>query len=140
MATPNDTSKPTRARRNQPKVAAAPPSAAPPAANTPPTPPLTLEEAIESERTMLLQIRSMLHCLYEVLLYADDDDSIMHAEVAQTAARLINDACVRLDFVNLRPLIEGLQNRVNVAPRDGEPDFGSPGPYQVREPAPVYLA
>jgi hypothetical protein len=140
MADPNDTSKPTRSRRNQPKASAAPPSAAPPAANAPPTPPLTLEEVIENERTMLLQIRAMLHCLYEVLLYADDDDTIMHAEVAQTAARLIDDSCVRLDSVNLQPLIEAIRKGGGEAPREDEPDFTRPGPYQVREPMPVYLA
>ena len=140
MANPDDTSKPTRSRRNQPKASAAPPSATPPATNTPPTPPLTLEAAIENERIMLLQIRAMLHCLYEVLLYADDDDTIMHAEVAQTAARLINDSCVRLDSVNLKPLIEVLRQGGGDEPREDEPDLTRPGPYQVREPMPVYLA
>ena len=84
MATPDDTSKPTRSRRNQSKAAAAPSCAAPLATNIPPTPPPTMEQAIENERTLLLQVRAMLHCLYEVLLYADDDDSIMQAEVAHT--------------------------------------------------------
>src|SRR3989337_2680290 len=121
MATPDDTSKPTRSRRNQPKASAAPPSATPPAANPPPTPPLTLEEVIENERTMLLQIRAMLHCLYEVLLYADDDDSVLHADVACTAARLLNDSCERLDSVNLHPLIEAVRTRGAAAPRQHGP-------------------
>jgi hypothetical protein len=99
-----------------------------------------LEEVIENERTMLLQIRAMLHCLYEVLLYADDDDTIMHAEVAQTAARLIDDSCVRLDSVNLHPLIEAIRKGGGEASREDEPDLTHPGPYQVREPMPVYLA
>ena len=38
----------------------------------------------------------MLKCLYEVLLYADDDDSVMHAEVANVRARLINESVRRL--------------------------------------------
>jgi hypothetical protein len=140
MADLNDTSKPARSRRNQPKASAAPTSSTPPAGNTPPTPPLTLDEVIENERTMLLQIRAMLHCLYEVLLYADDDDTIMHAEVAQTAARLIDDSCVRLDSVNLQPLIEAIRKGGGEAPHEDEPDLTRPGPYQVREPMPVYLA
>lgn len=78
---------------------------------TPPTQPRTLEETIEYERTLLLEVRAMLHCLYEVLLYADDDDSIMHAEVACTAARLINGSAVRLDALNLQPLIEAIRQR-----------------------------
>jgi transcriptional regulator with XRE-family HTH domain len=38
----------------------------------------------------------MLKCLYEVLLYADDDDSVMHADVANVCARLINESVTRL--------------------------------------------
>ena len=53
-------------------------------------------EAIEHERVELLQIQAMLKCLYEVLLYADDDDSVMHADVAQVCARLINESVRRL--------------------------------------------
>ena len=139
MANPDDTSKPTRSRRNQPKASAAPPSSAPPVDSTPPTPSLTLEEAIENERTVLLQAYAMLHCLYEVLLYADDDDTILHAEVAHTAARLINDSVERLDLVNLRPLIEAFRQSGAGAPLDDEPNPGLV-PYQVREPSPVYLA
>ena len=54
-------------------------------------------EAIEHERVELMQIQSMLKCLYEVLLYADDDDSVMHADVANVCARLINDSVARFD-------------------------------------------
>lgn len=138
MAKPDDTSKPARSRRNQPKDPAATPSAAPHPAQIPPAPPLTLEEVIENERTMLLQIRAMLHCLYEVLLYADDDDSILHAEVACTAARLINDSTVRLDSVNLRPLIEAIRQGSGGAPIEYDSDLTRHAPYQVREPTPVY--
>jgi hypothetical protein len=54
-------------------------------------------EAIEHERVELLQIQAMLKCLYEVLLYADDDDSVMRADVANVCARLINESVARLD-------------------------------------------
>ena len=145
MAEPDDTSKPTRSRRNQPKELATGRAVTPGAeqqpANTPSTPPLTLEAVIENERIMLLQIRAMLHCLYEVLLYADDDDTILHADVPNTAARLINESCARLDSVNLRPLIEAIRNRGSGAPREDEPYLSHQGsPYQVREPMSVYLA
>jgi hypothetical protein len=140
MANPDDTSKPTRSRRNQPKASAASPSSAPPAESTPPSALLTLEEAIENERTVLLQAYAMLHCLYEVLLYADDDDTILHAEVAHTAARLINDSVERLDLVNLRPLIEAFRQSGAGAPLDDEAHPIGQKPYQVREPTPVYLA
>lgn len=46
-----------------------------------------------------MQINAMLKCLYEVLLYADDDDSIMHADVANVSAVLINDCIVRLEKI-----------------------------------------
>lgn len=55
-----------------------------------------ITEAIEHERVELLQIQAMLKCLYEVLLYADDDDSVMHADVAQVCARLVNESVRRL--------------------------------------------
>jgi hypothetical protein len=139
MANSDDTSKPSRSRRNPAKASAAPPSAASPAANTA-SPSLTLEQAIENERIMLLQIRAMLHCLYEVLLYADDDDTILHAEVAQTSARLLNESCERLDSVIIQPLIDALRNRDTGAAGEDDPDLSSYGPHQVREPRPVYLA
>jgi hypothetical protein len=144
MAKPDDTSKPTRSRRNQPKEPATRRAATPGAeqqpANMPPTPSLTLEAVIENERIMLLQIRAMLHCLYEVLLYAEDDDTIMHADVAHTAARLLSESCARLDSVTLRPLIEAIRSGSG-APSEYEPDLVHQGhPYQVREPMSVYLA
>jgi hypothetical protein len=58
--------------------------------------PSTLAQLIESERVELLQVQAMLKCLYEVLLYADDDDSVMHADVANVCARLIDDSASRL--------------------------------------------
>lgn len=113
MANPNDTSTPT---------------------------PRTLEEAIEYERTLMLQVRAMLHCLYEVLLYADDDDSVMHADVAQSAARLINDSAARLDLVNLQPLIEASRKRAAQTSYEDRRDHSSDGPHQVKEAVPMYLA
>ena len=55
-----------------------------------------IAEAIEHERVELQQIQAMLKCLYQVLLYADDDDSVMHADVANVCARLINESVRRL--------------------------------------------
>lgn len=69
-----------------------------PAESTTPRPPSAADvtESIEHERVELLQIQAMLKCLYEVLLYADDDDSVMHADVANVCARLINESVGRL--------------------------------------------
>lgn len=49
-----------------------------------------------------MQIYAMLKCLYEVLLYADDDDSIMHADVANVSALLIDECVVRLEKIVTR--------------------------------------
>lgn len=134
MANENDTANPTRKRRNQPNPTAAPRAAA--ATSDFPQPPLppprTLEEAIERVRTLMLEVRAMLHCLSEVLQYSDDNDGVMHSEVAEAAARWINDSAADLDPVKLRPLIEAIKKR------EDESGSGGSGLYQVREQAAVY--
>ena len=65
---------------------------------------LPLPEAVQAERTELMQIEAMLRCLKDVLLYADDDDSVMHSDVAQVCARLLNDSITRLDAAVTRHL------------------------------------
>lgn len=62
----------------------------------------TLSELIEHERAELMQIHAMVRCLNDVLLYADDDDSPMHADVALVIARLLNDSVGRLEGVRMR--------------------------------------
>ncbi|MFC4308724.1 hypothetical protein ACFPN2_06490 [Steroidobacter flavus] len=130
MADQDDTANPTRKRHNQlkPTADARAPAAA---ADTAPLP-QTLDEAIERVRSLLLEVRAMLHCLSEVLQYSDDDDSVLHAEVAQAAARWINDSAADLDMVKLRPLIELIRKR------EDESGSGGCGLYQVREQTAVY--
>ena len=74
-------------------------------------------EAIEHERVELLQVQAMLKCLYEVLLYADDDDSEMHADVANVCARLINESVARLDQL----LMQGAERNSNDEVDDSGP-------------------
>lgn len=143
MADQNDTAKPTRRRRNhtaEPCVTdAASNSASLLGAEPPPLPPpQTLEEAINRVRALLLDVRSMLHCLSEVLQYSDDNDGVMHAGVAEAAARWVNDAAADLDMVKLRPLIEALRKRGYGTPSDNESGAGTSGLYQVREQTAVY--
>jgi hypothetical protein len=88
--------------------------------------PSSLQQAIEAERTQLLQAHAVVHCLYEVLLHAEGDDSISYAEAAHVAANLIDDSVARLDSVRLRPLMHDL----------GGP---YPGKNEVREARGVYL-
>src|SRR5688572_3199648 len=61
--------------------------------------PNTLAEAIEAEREQLLQVQAMARCLYQVLLYSDDDDGAMHADVVQVMARLVRETVIRLEGV-----------------------------------------
>jgi len=62
----------------------------------------TLSELIEHERAELMQVHAMVRCLNDVLLYADDDDSSMHADVALMIARLLNESVGRLESVRTR--------------------------------------
>lgn len=143
MAEKDDTSNVTRRHRNQPDPAVAAPVLAtsdsgPPPDGAPP-PPRTLEEAIENVRTLLREVRGMLYCLSEVLQYADDPDSVLHAEVAHAAQRWISDSADQLDLVKLRPLIEAVRQRGGGTSGNDELQ-GNTGnfPYQVREPTAVY--
>lgn len=61
-----------------------------------------LSELIEHERIELMQVHAMARCLNDVLLYADDDDSPMHADVALVIARLLNESVARLEMVRTR--------------------------------------
>ncbi len=81
-----------------------------------------LEQAIEAERARLLQVHSVLHCLYEVLLYAEGDEAVTYAEAAHLAAMLIDDAVARLDPVKLRPMIEAIQRSAKLEGRSAPPE------------------
>ena len=143
MASKDDTSKPRRSRSVPPEAPAAAAVPASPAGDAPPppvTPPRTLEEAIENARTLMLELRAMLHCLSDVLLYADDDDSVMHAEVARSASNWGNYAAAELDLMKLRPLIEVVRQRGGGTPEDGDSNSSNAPPYQVREPRLEYAA
>jgi hypothetical protein len=81
-----------------------------------------LEQAIEAERARLLQIHSVLHCLYEVLLYADSEEAVTYAEAAHLAAMLIDDVVMQLDPVKLRPMIEAIQRSARLEARYAPPE------------------
>ncbi|HEY0940451.1 MAG TPA: hypothetical protein VGE08_10175 [Steroidobacter sp.] len=59
----------------------------------------SLEELIEAERANLMQVHGMARCLYDVLLYSDDDDGTMHANVAELMARLIAESVDALEKI-----------------------------------------
>lgn len=91
----------------------------------------SLAELIAHERTELMQIHAMVRCLNDVLLYADDDDSPMHADVADVVARLLDDSIVRLEGVHTR--VAQLEASAEQSSADAPP------PNQVREPRLTYL-
>lgn len=67
-----------------------------------------LEKTIKAQRTQLLHAHGVLICLYEVLLYADDEQAVPYAQAAYVAASLINKSAEELDSVRIWPLIEAL--------------------------------
>ncbi len=61
-----------------------------------------LQQRIEAQRAQLLQACGVLKCLYEVLLHAEGEDSVLYAEAAHVAANLINNTAEEPDSVHLR--------------------------------------
>jgi len=59
----------------------------------------SLEELIEAERANLMQAQGMARILCDVLLYSDDDDGTMHADVAKVIARLIEESVDALEKI-----------------------------------------
>ncbi|MBL8271608.1 hypothetical protein [Steroidobacter sp.] len=59
----------------------------------------SLEELIEAERTNLMQVQGMARVLYDVLLYSDDDDGTMHADLTKVIARLIAESVDALEKI-----------------------------------------
>lgn len=91
-----------------------------------------LADLIEQERIELMQLHAMLRCLHGVLLYADDDDSPLHADVAQVVARLLDESVTRLDALRMRVA------QLEAVIEERAAEMSSP-PYQVREPRATYL-
>jgi hypothetical protein len=93
-----------------------------------------LEQSIEAERAQLMQAEAVLKCLYEVLLYADDDEAVRYADVVRLAGKLIEDVAMRLDLVQLRPLIEALKRDTQrLAAGEVGPSTAQPPPESAEE-------
>lgn len=90
----------------------------------------SLAQLIEHERVELMQIHAMLRCLNDVLLYSDDDNASMHADVAKLTARLLDESIARL---------EGLRGRAAAAAAYAPPEVPMAPPHQVKERLPTYL-
>jgi hypothetical protein len=101
-------------------------------AETPRSIPTTLlEQTLSRERRRLLQVHSVLHCLYDVLLYAEGEDAITYAEAAHLAAMMVDESAAQLDSLSIKPLIDALKM---------ESGGHGGGGFSVREPpSPPYL-
>ena len=89
-----------------------------------------LERFLDIRRRKLLQAHSVMHCLYEVLLYAEgEEDTVRYAEAAHLAAMLVDEVIEQLDPARIQPMIEALKRTA---------ENGSGG-NQVREPNVVYI-
>ena len=65
-----------------------------------------LEQAIAAERAKLVSAHAVQKCLYQVLLYAEGEDAVVHAEAAHVVATLVENAVDKLDSVSLRRVME----------------------------------
>ena len=68
-----------------------------------------LEQLMKARRTKLLRAHAIMICLREALLYAEGDDTVIHAEAASAAAELANDVLEGLDSVSLQPVMAALR-------------------------------
>lgn len=97
--------------------------------------PTQLERFLDVQRRKLLQAHSVMHCLYEVLLYAEGEDAVTYAEAAHLASILVDDVIEQLDSARLQPMIEALKRE---ATAEGLTLGGGRGD-QVREPNVFYI-
>ena len=105
------------------------------AAETPQRIPTQLERFIDAQRRKLLQAHSVMHCLYEVLLYAEGEDAVTYAEAAHLAAMLVDDVIEQLDSARLQVMVEASKREANA----GGLTPGGGGGDQVREPNVFYI-
>ena len=123
MATTDDTSKKRSSRK---------PAASHVSAETSRITPNTLfEQHIERERRRLLQVHSVLHCLYEVLLYAEGEDAVTYAEAAHLAAMMVDESAMQLDSVSIKPFIDALKMEAGGSGGGGLAVREMPAPYLV---------
>jgi hypothetical protein len=104
-------------------------------AETPQRIPTQLERFIDVQRRKLLQAHSVMHCLYEVLLYAEGEDAVTYAEAAHLASVLVDDVIEQLDSARLQVMVEAIKREANAAGLT----LGGGGGDQVREPNVFYM-
>lgn len=85
----------------------------------------SLEVLIDAERVELMQVFGILRCLYEVLLYSDDDDATSHADVARVCSMLIDECVRRLEVIVKRYKAGEFRAAPEGAASNAEPDRSS---------------
>ena len=77
--------------------------------------PGALEQLIKEQRANLISVHAVQQCLYQVLLYTDDEDAVIHAEAAHVVAAMMNDIVEKLDPLK----VHACAKEPNIT--DGEP-------------------
>ena len=67
-----------------------------------------LEQLISAQRAKLMSAHAVQKCLYEVLLYADGEDAVVHAEAAHVVATLMEETMEKLDPLLVRRMMQEL--------------------------------
>jgi hypothetical protein len=60
-----------------------------------------LEQLIKEQRADLISAQAVQQCLYEALLYADDESAVIYAEAAHVVAAMMNDIVEQLDSLKV---------------------------------------
>lgn len=95
-----------------------------------------LAQLIEMQRKKLLQAHAITICLREVLLYAECEDAVAHAEAAAVAAQLTSEVAEELDSVRLQPLFGAIRlERAYRLPAERGLSLGADDDSSVKEPA-----
>jgi hypothetical protein len=74
-----------------------------------------LEQLIKEQRADLISAYAVQQCLYQVLLYADDEGAVTYAEAAHVVAAIMNDIIEKLDPLKVHACAKE-QNVIDVEP------------------------
>ena len=94
----------------------------------------TLSETIETERTRLMQAKSLLDCIVIAMDY--DEGNVRgpyYPNVIELARDLVNKSIGQLDSVRLRPMIEQLKGVGDYATAEEKLQPGLGGKHEVKE-------
>jgi len=99
---------------------------------------IDLVEIIEAERITLLEAHSLMKCLQAALLNSDLDEGLFYADLANVAARIVDESVARLDDTRIKPMIEALKGSASL-PAALHRRAPSVGKFQVKDGETAYL-